>query len=879
MEQHLFESLDIPHNKIEKILWKWVSFSKQHSIGILLAFLAFAILAALFATRIHLDSDLESLLPQKSETIQAMKETRKRYGSADLFTVSIVMKDPVEITHIQDGIRHEMLAHWSDAVTVQVDRDGSFFRKHALLYLPDSELQRLEDRLSAKRDELKLGPFGLDLLSIGADGLTDPWFDADTPAQLGLPDEAADQFRKFLKTDVAKDRDQEIDRKQGIPDSLKSRMIGRLDDGRYEGLVQAVLKYPSSDIGYVKTVLARSKLMLGVYQKRYGNQLEIGVEGPYQNLSDVESLSTNGTIATGISVFLTLCIVLFYFRAPGPIFLVLGQAAVSCMLTLGFVGLTYGRLNLYTIFVIAILFGMGTDFSLYVMGYGQRMCRRGLPWDIAVARTLSDLFSSLVIAWITTVAGLLTLLLSRFAGFYEFGIIASAGMTFSLILTFSFLPAAILATHDITQWKLFRWLRIEPSRIESPTTNEPKWLPHLATATAAIAIVGAVLLTPFACKVQFEYDFSNLSESHKSWAGDILHAVEKMLPGHFASVSATETKQYPVSIAIGSSRTSSQPVVILADNRAQMDAVYDTLLYRLTVQHDPLLRSFLTLRSFVPKESDQKEREKRLARIESIVSDKIFDKASGPDSEMITMIRDMAKAKPFQAKDIPSWALDLLRERDGHYGRIGFIYSRFKSEDARQAQNFEDHYSHFTVHGKNIMCYSSSFVYADLVRLVRQDSVRMSIFMLCILTVLLAVILRKPASILVCLLGMAVSVVWILGLMGILHQRLGVFNLIVITTIQAALTDVVIYVVLAWERQHRQGLREIYAGMGSLMAVAVGTTIAGYAGMLFTSHLGIQSIGSFAVIGLGSCLVASLCVTPWLCLKLLKKKGALPYVA
>jgi predicted exporter len=106
--------------------------------------------------------------------------------------------------------------------------------------------------------------------------------------------------------------------------------------------------------------------------------------------------------------------------------------------------------------------------------------------------------------------------------------------------------------------------------------------------------------------------------------------------------------------------------------------------------------------------------------------------------------------------------------------------------------------------------------------------------------------------------------------MGVFHQKVNIFNLIIITTVQAALNDVVIYVVLAWQRQGRKGLRELYAGIGSLMSVAIGTTIAGFAGMLFTNHLGIISMGAFATISLGSCLAVSLCFTPWLCTKLLR---------
>ncbi len=864
--------LQLPRSKRERLINQWVRFSSRHPGKIVIVFLLLVLIAGLLSTRIHVDAGLESLLPQNSKTIQAMKETKLRYGSSDLFTLSFVMRDPLEIAKIQDEISSEMAKKWPDVVSIQIDRDGSFFKDHALLYIAKPELQKLEDRLSAKRSELKLGPLGVDLLSEAPANPREQWFSANTAQQLGLPDEAAEEFRKFLKVkdDSAAGAKLQADRKEGLPDSLKSRLIGRLDDGRYVGLVQAVLLKPSSDVEYVKTVYSRTKSIMGAYEQKYGDNIEIGMKGPYKNLSvNAESLSSNGTIATVISIVLSFLIVIAYFRAPGPLFLVLGQAAISCLFTLGFVSLSYGRLNLYTMFIIAVLFGMDVDFSLYVMGYAQRQFRKGLGWTEALSKTLFDMSSSLFSAWITTVAGLLTLLLSRFTGFYQFGLIASIGVSISLVLTYLFLPSAILLVKRASAYKLFAWLRIEPNKVSLPAVKDPRWLPRFAAVTAAIAIVGALALIPFAARVQFEYDFTRLDES-KSGFSISMQRIMHRLAGKSDASWEKRNRTLPVSEALGTHRTLSQPVVLMADSSAVLDELYDTLQRRLTVDRDRQLSGFLTLRSFVPRQQDQMERLPYLQRINAIVSDTVFNKASGPDSMMLAMIRTMSAVRPFSAEDIPAWARDLLRERDGHYGRIGFIYSKFNTSDALEAQTFEDRYSHFNTKLGAITCYSSSFMYADLVRLVREDAVRMCLMMILILCLLLGAILRRPLPVFVCILGMAISIAWIFGLMGLFHLKVNIFNLIVITTIQAVLTDVMIYMVLAWERQHRQGLRELYTGIGSLMSVAVGTTIAGYAGMLFTSHQGIRSIGAFATISLFACLFTSLCVTPWLCMKLLK---------
>jgi predicted RND superfamily exporter protein len=812
-----------------------------------LAILLVAAASAVYSTRIQVDGNLESLLPTGSTTIHALKETQKRFGSADLFTISIVGSDPAAIARIQDTLRSRMVREWPFVKSVQTARDQEFFRHHALLYLPREQLEHIEKHLGSLRADLRRGPLGMDILSDAPSGDT-TWFDASTLDRLGLPDEAAGEFRRFLGTGT----DTSPDPKARVPDSLRARLLGGLPDGRFVGVVQAVLSRPSSDIEFTKEVLARSRSLLSEVSKPYGTGIEIGVEGPYKDLREVDSLAENGTIATVVSVLLTLLIMVGVFRRAGPILLVLGQAMVSCALTLGFATLVYDRLNLYTVFVIAILFGMGTDYSFYVVGHAQRLVRSGASWEDALARTFHDLSSSLGLAWLTTVAGLLVLLLSKFPGFHEFGVIASVGITTSLVLTWIFLPAAVLLAERISKHPRARWLSPDPATRWRGFAMRP-WMAGLPRDLALATVIGAACALPFAFRIGFEYDFARLQEPQSG-----------------------SLKTLPVQEALGTKLVSSQPVVVLVKDPATLERIHDTLLHRLGVEHDTLLAGFLTPRSFLPGSDVQAARIPRLRRIAEILGDPVFDRASGADSQVIANLRDMAKADTFGWTDLPEWTKDILRERDGSTGRIGFIYDRITNSDSRDAERFERRYGHFGGAGDSVSCFSSSFVYADLVRLVRDDSLRMTKAMVLVLCLLIVLVFRRWKPVLVCFSCMAVSLAWILGILGMFDVRLNVFNLIVITTLQAALTDVVIYMVLAWERQGRAGIGQLYSGIGTLMAVAIGTTLSGFAGMLFTSHPGIRSIGSFAVVGLVCCLAASLAVVPWLCSTILTPSPLLP---
>ena len=834
-----------PVGFFRKLLASYILFSKKYRYAIVIASLVLTAACTMVATRLRIDANLEALLPRDTETIRAMGEAKRRIGSSDLFTIAIALENPAELARLQDRLA-DSLRTWPDVVYAQVARDNSFFRQHALMYLPLVQLKKISQNLEDLQLDLgKQGPLTADLFDDEppAPAGNRQWFDADLPQQLGLPDEAAESFSRFLKK--PKKSDKTFDAKDNIPDSLRSRLMGRTKEGRLIGLVQASLSKPSSDFDYVGTVVTRSNALLAEMRTEYGPRLEVSVEGPYKELADVDALSKNGILATVISVGLNILIIALFFRGLGPVIVIFLQAVIACAVTLALTMGIYGHLNLYTAFVVSILFGMGIDFSIYVMGYALRLVREGESWDSALIRTLDELFFSLVVAASTTVAGLLTLLASKFVGFYEFGVQASCGIVASLLGVYLCLPAFIFAINSLGSLPGLRWFRIVPAKqLKWPLAWKPNW-PRLVTYSAFFVLLASVGLAFFASKLQFEYDFANLRETRKEKDG------------------------LPVKIALGSNRTSSQPVVVMGDDSASLAALQDTLLNRLTVVRDPYLRSFLTLSTFVPPAQAQQERLVEISHIGELIAARVFNKARGDDSDMIANLRELALAKPFTPQDLPPWSLNLLRERDGSYGKIGFIYGTFKSSDAKDATIFQTHYGTLTAGGHALRSYCSSFVFSDIVRIVKSDSLRVSLWMFAVLIVLLGLIFRDWRLLLACLIEMTVGVVCILGLMGLIGLKVGPFNLIVITTLQGYAVDVASYMLLGYLRLGRNKIGELYSGIGMLVCVSTLTTTAGYAGMLFTTHMGIISIGNFAVLGLLLLLGTSLCLTPWLAMKLL----------
>ncbi|MFC1585309.1 RND family transporter [Fibrobacterota bacterium] len=849
-------------NAVIKALNRYLSFAERRPLVVLL-FAALIGLSAVFPIRnLRIDADLDDLLPPDSKTVQAMRKVQNRFGSADLFTIAIQMADQsgnaAEIASIQDELARRMET-WDDLIYVQYEQDNSFFLNHALLYLPLPHLQKIVDNL--EEIQLETGtaksPFVVDLLDDADAGASGPpgartWFDASLPRELGLPDEAAEAFSGFLKNAKRTDTVKTWDPKQGFPENIRKRFIGRHPDGTLNGVVRAALKKSSSDTRYVKEVLVRTEKMLAPVRARYGDRLNIGVEGSYEGLQEVQSLARNGFIATSISAFLVIAAILVFFRSFGAFLAVVIQVSYSCLLTLAGAGLIYGRLNLYTMFVISVILGMGIDYSIHLMGHFQMSAASGMPWKHAMKETYSKLIRPMLLAAVTTIAGLLALLTAKFIGFYEFGVIAALGIVFNLASALFLLPALVFFFNRAGNIRYLSWLRLRPGQRPSrvwTVFNTPRGLRVLGFC-ALLLIAGSFTSAVFLPRTGFEYNFRNLRDEYKG-----------------------RDSGRHVSVALSGGRKSSQPVVALAETPAAMLALHDTLTHRLTAEKDSMLRGFLTPYTFVPNSKLQSQRMKVIKKINALITARMFDKAGPEDLRMVEMLRGMAEVKPFTEKDIPDWAFRLLQERDGSYGKIAFIYGKFDSEDAREAARFHQLYGRFHLQGEELELFSSSFIYSDIMELVKSDAKKMAWLTSLVIFLTLVFSLRQWKPVAIACAVMILGAIWTVGLMGMFGVKLGPFNLIVITSLLGVSIDSIIYLITACRERGRDGLGEVYSVTGVLVSASVITTVFGYAGMLFTSHKGIVSIGSLAVTGFCAFYVTAMVLTPWLCLKLKLNAG------
>lgn len=842
----------------------------KHKYKALAFYLILALLCAypiLVKPGLKLDADLSHLLPENTPSVIALQESYTRFGSADRFTIAIQSESAQVVADLQDSISSYIRNNWQgDFVSVQIDDNNQFFKDNALLYLPVTHLERIRDNLEDLQLEIgrKNGPLVVDLL--GGETATEEkkervWFDANLPQELGLPDEAVGAFASFLKkskdTTQTKEAADTWHPKDPVPDHLKTRLIGcpKPDStGKilFNGVVNAKLIKPSTDYEFVTRILARTDTLLSHYRAgTYPVPTRFTVEGTYEGLKEVDEVANDSVFSFIISLVLIFFLTTFFFRSiKGPV-LVTATVLYACIPTFAFIAIAYGKLSPFTVFVASIILGIGIDYSIHMLGTAQKMFHQQDSLEAVLEETQKKMLKPFILASFTTIAAFLTLLVAHFKGFYEFGVVASVGVLFSMLTSVLVLPVFI---------KCMGGIPAAPQNSFLPKSwSEEKIYKFFRNAAIVCLAVGVVGLF-YAPHVDFEHNLKNLRR--------------------VSTVVTTKKNKISTKVTRNSYKAvSSTPAAVMGSKPEQLDKLYDTLMYRLNVDKDTaVLGSFLTLRSFVPPKDSQEQRLEVIEEIRDLVDARVFDRATGEDSANIASLRQMAQVeKPFSAEDIPSWTLDILREKDGSYGKIGFIYGNFASWDANALHDFQERYGHWNFDGENLRTFSSQFILSDVIESVKEDSFNLASLIIIVIFATLVISLRKPKLFVSGCISFGMGVVWTLGLLGALTYyfdfgKISIYNVIVIPMTLGIGIDATIHFITSWTSSKEMTLRTLFDTTGRNVMASSLTTVAGFVGFLFTTHRGLKGIGDLACISVTVFLITSVIFSMFLCGSWLKKK-------
>ncbi len=831
-------------------------------------------LASTFSAKLRIDTDLRVLLPKGTPSVVALHEAEKRMGSTDLFTVAFEASSPEAVARFQKDIS-DSLSKWKEVVWTQYDQDRTFFEKHALLYMPTDQLEDLRDRISGMigNDFAKANPL-IETLDDEAEKPTlKGWPNVEALRRQGLPKDLVDALlAKITKhkndstaspvggaaaigasvlvgSGTAKGSDEVAPTR---PDSLKSRLMGWHEEKKvWVGVVLAQLNHPSTDAIFAKGIYERgTALIASMHPDAYGSQLIAKVAGAYRNFSEINQVSSDIVTAGIISFALMIVLLWFFVRKVVNLFLINVPLLVAMAWTTGATYLIYHRLTLLTAFILALILGLGIEYTVHLYSRWAEENRKGLNPLQAMIEAVHSTGRSLLAGAATNIFAMLSLQIGHFKGFKEFGVVVSIGITFALITTWLVIPPLFFLFSHLSEWiqsktksaillRVVGWLLPGPGGVQGGELlpNLPWLKPRFLKAVAMAGFLFTVAIS-FSPQVHFENDFRNLRGKSTS-----------------AGISYGR--------AVGAGRNTS-PSIILGQSEEQMRSVHDSLASRYGNPADTMMKSFATIQSFVPASEQQVKRLKVLGEIKGMLDARALDRVDSSTRTDLELLRRYLEPGGFSFDSLPTWTQRFLTEADGSKGKFGYLYGELRESDAEESGKFQRRFGTVPSSTGPVQVASSGFIYADVVRMVKGDGLPLAIVTFLFLILITWLDMRSWRGVAISCGFVALSSYWTFELMGLMGLKLGMYNLVVLPTILSVSVDSVIHL---YHRRCELGagrIVELYRTTGSAVLTGTLNNAFGFLGLCFVSHKGMQTIGFMATLGIGTGLVVMFTILPWM---------------
>jgi hopanoid biosynthesis associated RND transporter like protein HpnN len=602
----------------------------------------------------------------------------------------------------------------------------------------------------------------------------------------------------------------------------------------------------------------------------------------------IDTWTTSAVASIGV-ILLTF----FVFRWRTHALLALSALAFGVVWALGAVRLELGYLNLITSSFISTLIGVGVAYAIHpVSEYELQGAHTGNPVD-AVRAAYRATGAAVTTGAVTTAGAFFAILFMRFRGFSELGLVAGVGILLCLLSALVTLPA-ILAIYG-------RWRNAHDRSVRNAAPVVDRiWVergvdhvcshPKITTAvavlvTAALAWAGSgvrfdtslINLLPRDAEsvryLQRMIDDSDLSPNFNILLTDSIDELREMRAraaaeptiARFDSVLSFLPEDPEGSQAVmGRIEEVLDEVNLPAEPRPldrkdllaslgrlenalsnAADAAFGSGLAGLAGPLEHARVNVESLETFVENapqsmEADWNEGQKRLLEWMAL---------------LLEDLRIASRAEPPDLDDLPGEVRDRFMTRSGRY--VGLLYSTESIFD-------DDFLDEFVTASRRVSTEVTGFpILFDIMseRIVSGFYRAASIASVVVLFILL-IDLRSTRDALFALVPLAMGLMSMMGGMRLLGIPYNFANLVAVPLIIGVGIDNGVHIIHRLRLEGDRGMTVVLRHTGRAILIASLTTMIGFGSLSLASHRGVASLGAILILGVGSCLVASMIVLP-----------------
>jgi len=801
-----------------------------------------------------IDTDIANLLPESTPSVVALNKLKDQVGGETSMEVAIKSPDFEAAKKFAFALIDSSLnlfdAKRKDFFFKRAEfrREVAILENNALYLATDIELNEVSDYLTSEIESAKeeANPFFFDL--------EDEFDDEEGSVSDDTKDlsDFKSIYREIVPTEFPVNEDSSVLVVKLFPTGSKS------------------------DTGYLEDMfVAYQKLIEEINPVLYHPEIEVKFGGRLKrHLEEIQSIMRDviGSFASGISSVLVLVLVYFFLkkyrayrsgdpsskkyglfshiiRAPLPLIIIGLPLLIALSFTFGITWFVYGMLNTMTSVLFVILFGMGIDYGLHFYARYIELRADGISIDDAMIKTYETTGQAIMTSALTTASALYILMIANFRGFSEFGFISGTGIVLTLFTMIFVMPALLVIAE-----RLNLLIFTKPKEVETKDIVAERTYPWARTVFS-IGLVLTVLVLLFVNNLRFEYDFGKLEPVHAEY-----QAFQQ-----FKGEMVESSKRNPAYIL---TETDRQAASLLRAVRYKMET--DTL--------SPTIKSVESIQERFP--SDASTQVVKLAKIEQIRELLEDPFLSSQKDEWLDKLRLAARtSRPLDIKDLPNFITDRFTTKSGELGKFIIIYPSVGLSDGRNSIAFKDDVGKIeTDINETFYAASTSLVAADMLDLMITESPYMVSATLLFIIIFMYFAFRSWRWTLISLLPLLIGLIFTFGIMMIFDITFNFYNLVVLPAILGIGEDNGVHLAARFREEGHGSMSSVLKSTGQHISIGSFTTMLGFAGLLFTNHPGLYSIGLLAVLGIGMTLFTALTFLPAM-VQVLEYKGWMKYDA
>ena len=762
---------------------------------------------ALSASRLRLHLSFKELLPGGDPTAAALDEVERRMGDLSTLVVAIRSPSPTHSLAYAADLAPRIRALGPRLVERALYRAPDvydYFERNRWLYADTALLEDAVARLHYEIDRRK-NPLLVTL---------------DEPPPLA----ELERRRGGLRDTVARFRGGDFSTEDGrlvaiviLPGSAASEPGGGNEDRLVAAVKRLLAEHPPESVHPEMRVWLAGEVASS-YEERRAIQADVALT----------------TVAVLVLVSL---VVGLYFGRLWAVPLMALPAMAGAIVALGIGSVVFGSLNSSTAFLGGIIIGNGINYPILLLARYDEERRAGRHAGYALDRAVVMTARPTAMAAFAASVAYGSLVLTRFRGFSQFGLIGASGMALCWLATMSLLPSLV-------------WLRdgrrahaapLRRANFGRPFASVARRAPIAVVVAGALVTLVSAAVLPRWLADPFDYDFRHLRRV------EARDSTNKSLDGLFG-------------------RTLS-PSLVMADSHAEADAARTAVREQSArLAPDPVAHA-ITIDQLLPGTPDeQRHKLALLDEMRRLLEPRRLALLDDADRRRAAAWRPPAGLRELGQPDLPELLRRAFTERDGSIGRMVYIYppdKDFSSWNGHDLFRLSSAIREVRLPGGKVLHGAGrSVIFAAMIEAIGEDGPRATLASLLGVSLLALVLSRLRPSAFVILGALCLGVLWMLGVAALTNLKLNFLNFVALPITFGIGID---YAANVWLRYRQEGagtMTAVLRSTGGAVMLNSATTIIGYASLLVAHSRALRSFGALAILGELACVSAALLVLP-----------------